>query len=200
MRSSVLVLALGAFACGSSSDDDSGMNQSPIDSNSGEDNVAGDDDATNGDTLDPNDTESGDPSLGSSLRPACEVGEFMSEAESCAFVVGNLCFETAEQACDCDGCGLDSCTIMESFPAQVACEQEEVEIENPCEDTEQYYEPGCDEGMPEIEAGCFVPCRDDSDTSCADGASCTLVSINPCVCNDGDVCCDACGAQAFVCL
>jgi len=42
-------------------------------------------------------------------------------AETCGFVVNGCCYATAALACHVAGCGEDTCTILESFPAQVRC-------------------------------------------------------------------------------
>lgn len=42
-------------------------------------------------------------------------------AETCGYVVNGCCYATAALACHVAGCGEDTCTILESFPAQVRC-------------------------------------------------------------------------------
>lgn len=44
------------------------------------------------------------------------------DAEGCNFRVTGCCYETAEQACAAAGCAMSSCSILESYPAQVRCE------------------------------------------------------------------------------
>ena len=42
-------------------------------------------------------------------------------AETCGYVVRGCCYATAALACHVAGCSEESCTIVESFPAQVSC-------------------------------------------------------------------------------
>lgn len=56
--------------------------------------------------------------------------------------------------------------------------------------------PGCDPGVTVV-TGCF-PAADCID--CGDGASCETVSYNPCPPVENGPVCDACGAEAKVCL
>lgn len=55
---------------------------------------------------------------------ACEGGRLQdpSSSDACDFIVGGYCFEDAEAACACAGCGGDACLILESYPAQIACQ------------------------------------------------------------------------------
>lgn len=43
------------------------------------------------------------------------------DAEGCNFRVSSCCYSVAAHACAAAGCAEDRCTIMESYPAQVAC-------------------------------------------------------------------------------
>ncbi len=65
------------------------------------------------------------------------------------------------------------------------------------------FEPGCGDGTPAytpITAGCYQECTGADDTSCEGGLACARTVINPCVCVDSEVCCGACGADAWLCL
>jgi hypothetical protein len=42
--------------------------------------------------------------------------------EGCDFRVGDECYDNADAACDAAGCPRQSCQILESYPAQIACE------------------------------------------------------------------------------
>ena len=60
--------------------------------------------------------------------------------------------------------------------------------------------PGCSEGeTPDFEPGCYESCETEG-AVCASGGICTTVTYDPCVCPDSEICCNACGAQALVCL
>ena len=63
-------------------------------------------------------------------------------------------------------------------------------------DSCSWVEPGCDrpEGYNE-RTGCFAGCE--ADVSCAAGSHCETLWTNPCW---GDMMCDACGAEASVCV
>ena len=43
------------------------------------------------------------------------------DAQGCDFRVAGCCYSLAAHACAAAGCTEDRCTIMESYPAQVAC-------------------------------------------------------------------------------
>src|SRR4051812_27292050 len=88
------LLALGVGACGSSAEPPLGESEQPITADDGDESA----DACAGGT-----PAQGDPA------PSCQV------------VAHGLCFETAEAACACAGCGSDECLIAESFPAQAFC-------------------------------------------------------------------------------
>lgn len=104
----------GALACGSSGDPIGG-NPQPI---------TGDDDA--------------DPAA------ECAGGIPVSTGgEQCQVIGGGLCFTTAEAACACAGCSLDTCAIAESFPAQAFCQSDEP-VSHPDEPvSDGDGEPGC---------------------------------------------------------
>ena len=57
----------------------------------------------------------------------------------------------------------------------------------------RWLEPGC--GEPAATAGCY-PAEDCVEGSCGDGQACTTVTYDPC----WNAACDACGAEALVCL
>jgi hypothetical protein len=44
-----------------------------------------------------------------------------TNAASCQVVARGLCFDNAEDACACAGCGSDECALAESFPVQAFC-------------------------------------------------------------------------------
>ncbi|MEM9190959.1 MAG: hypothetical protein AAGF12_17370 [Myxococcota bacterium] len=70
-----------------------------------------------------------------------------------------------------------------------------------CVPTESYFEPGCADGTERlITAGCYQPCMGPNDRSCPMGTRCQATITNPCVCEPGAPCCDACGAETFLCL
>ncbi len=82
-----------------------------------------------------------------------------------------------------------------------------VELSEPCDSCEgiadagtcaansacRWLEPGCDE--PAVSAGCY-PADDCTEGSCGDGQTCTTASYDPC----WNAACDACGAEALLCL
>ena len=100
------------------------------------------------------------------------AGETFPDADGC-------------NTCTCEADGSISCTTMDCPPTV-------------CDDGFAWYEPGCggEEGMPVIEAGCYAPCEG---TPCESGL-CQLTDINPCICEEGMDCCDACGAHKWLCL
>lgn len=69
----------------------------------------------------------------------------------------------------------------------------------------QYFEPGCGEAPPTAEqftpfaAGYYVSCEV-SGLPCPGGGVCRLVTVNPCPCSPGAICCDACGRGQRLCL
>jgi hypothetical protein len=42
--------------------------------------------------------------------------------ENCPFRVGDACYDTSEAACAAAGCAVDSCRILESYPARIRCD------------------------------------------------------------------------------
>ncbi|MFO0762355.1 MAG: hypothetical protein U0359_38300 [Byssovorax sp.] len=71
-----------------------------------------------------------------------------------------------------------------------------------CAAPEVYAEPGCgsaSNGQSALPgAGCFVPCETEGE-ACSSG-TCRRAHVNPCVCDVGLGCCDACGAEKLLCL
>jgi len=75
---------------------------------------------------------------------------------------------------------------------------------------EAHFVPGCGEPVhPLPVAGCYETCApsppggpdpEPGGGPCRNGGECVPTSIDPCVCPPGEICCDACGAQAWVCL
>jgi len=64
----------------------------------------------------------------------------------------------------------------------------------------RFYTPGCDDGStPSFAAGCYDACEAAGD-ACDGGGTCTAVTEHPCVCAAGEMCCQACGAEALLCL
>ena len=65
-----------------------------------------------------------------------------------------------------------------------------------------YAEPGCGDatnGQSSLPGpGCFTPCTKEGE-ACASG-TCRRAQVNPCVCEVGLGCCDACGAEKLLCL
>lgn len=56
--------------------------------------------------------------------PADPSGPGASPSEppaDCPFRVADTCYPDADAACNAAGCALDSCRVMESYPAQVSC-------------------------------------------------------------------------------
>jgi hypothetical protein len=93
-----------------------------------------------------------------------------------------------------DGC--NTCTCGEDgnvFCTEMACPDNDK-----CSDGLTYHETGCglEEGMPEIEAGCYGECQG---IPCESGI-CQLTDTNPCICEPGMDCCDACGVNTWLCL
>ena len=89
--------------------------------------------------------------------------------------------------CSCSANGNVACTKMACMPNDCADEPEK-----------EYFEPGCggEAGMPVITAGCYQPC---DGSPCGEGI-CQVTDINPCICEPGMACCDACGAHEYLCL
>jgi hypothetical protein len=52
---------------------------------------------------------------------SCVAPSEPPSAETCGYVVRGCCYTTAALACQAAGCSEESCTILESFPAQVSC-------------------------------------------------------------------------------
>ena len=72
-----------------------------------------------------------------------------------------------------------------------------------CEAPEVYAEPGCDgdTGFATLdEAGCYTSCTGELDDSCPTGTECVEAWTNPCICAEGEDCCDACGGNQWLCL
>lgn len=69
-----------------------------------------------------------------------------------------------------------------------------------CPAGETFHSPGCAEGLGEAldEAGCYASCSEEG--AACEGGTCRTVVINPCVCEPGQACCDACGATAMLCV
>jgi len=66
-----------------------------------------------------------------------------------------------------------------------------------CPFGEIWAEPGCglaSEGAPD--PACYVACS----TGCPEGTVCKTVWLNPCVCPEGETCCDACGGEGEICM
>lgn len=99
------LLALGLYACGSPSEP-LGAREQPF-------SAADDANDTDG-TNDPDDE---------SAASACAEGMTPAEAPDgfCQVTARGLCFDSAESACACAGCGSDVCLLAESFPAQAFC-------------------------------------------------------------------------------
>lgn len=55
-----------------------------------------------------------------------------------------------------------------------------------------WYEPSCTDDT--LEPGCYTPC--DGEGAACEAGTCTLAGVNPCA---GEVC-QACGAEAWLCL
>ncbi|MBN2340426.1 MAG: hypothetical protein JXX29_01045 [Deltaproteobacteria bacterium] len=93
-----------------------------------------------------------------------------------------------------DGC--NSCTCNEDL--SISCTLMECTPEACTGFGQEYFEPGCDDddSMSAIEPGCYFPCEGDI----CSGTVCQAVSINPCVCEEGQDCCEACGATQWLCL
>ncbi len=91
--------------------------------------------------------------------------------------------------CHCEAGGDIVCTMMECVP------------ENPCPDSQERFEPGCggESDLIVIEAGCYEPCNLDPREKCTTG-TCQKTVINPCVCDPGMDCCNACGEEVGLCL
>lgn len=66
--------------------------------------------------------------LGESEQPitgtdpaACAAGTAPEASTNCQVVARGLCFESAQGACACAGCGAEACLLAESFPEQAFC-------------------------------------------------------------------------------
>jgi hypothetical protein len=46
----------------------------------------------------------------------------VASGTSCNWIHGGQCFEEVEDACACAGCDIEDCRVLESYPAQVACD------------------------------------------------------------------------------
>ncbi|HEY8944692.1 MAG TPA: hypothetical protein VIM73_10540 [Polyangiaceae bacterium] len=56
---------------------------------------------------------------------ACSGGVPAANAASntaCNLIHAGQCFGSVEDACACAGCGVEDCRVLESYPAQVACD------------------------------------------------------------------------------
>jgi hypothetical protein len=64
------------------------------------------------------------------------------------------------------------------------------------------FSPGCGSGEEvTIIGGCYRPCSGATDTtSCPAPTICRRTDVNPCECPPGEACCDACGAEQWLCL
>lgn len=62
---------------------------------------------------------------GASEEAAAACGEGVAQANApdgfCQVTARGLCFDNADDACACAGCGSDACILAESFPAQAFC-------------------------------------------------------------------------------
>ena len=104
-----------------------------------------------------------------------------------------IAYETGDTFDAADGC--NSCACMGD--GTVSCT--EMFCGTQCSDpTLTVYEPGCggDEHTRSFDAGCFQSC---SGAPCTSGI-CQLTDVNPCVCEAGMDCCDACGMATWLCL
>jgi hypothetical protein len=67
-----------------------------------------------------------------------------------------------------------------------------------------YASPGCggDQGgiVPLPEPGCYEPCSLEQPDICSAGTYCARTDVDPCICDVGEDCCDACGAESYLCL
>lgn len=57
------------------------------------------------------------------VEPACDEGTAPEATGSCDFLVRGTCFVDADVACACAGCSR-GCLVLESYPAQIACESD----------------------------------------------------------------------------
>lgn len=79
-----------------------------------------------------------------------------------------------------------------------ACDGPEAE---PCPDGLVEVFSGCGEppaGAIFLPDACYEPC-DPADDRCPTGSSCVNVWVDPCVCPEGEDCCDACGSESWLC-
>lgn len=115
----------------------------------------------------------------------------MSCIEGCEY--GGARYEEGESFDALDGCNTCSCAAG----GRVACTEMACPVA-PCDAGLDWYEPGCgiEAGMPTIEAGCYAEC---AGIPCGSGV-CQQTDINPCICDGGLDCCDACGAHTWLCL
>lgn len=70
-----------------------------------------------------------------------------------------------------------------------------------CPAGKAFYSPaGCPEGLgePLEEAGCYASCTEEG--AACEGGTCRTVAINPCPCDPGEACCDACGGALLLCV
>ncbi len=73
--------------------------------------------------------------------------------------------------------------------------------EDPCPAGLEEVFRGCDEapeGTIFLPEACYEPCEPGAD-ACPAGSSCVKVWFDPCVCPEGEDCCDACGAEGYFC-
>jgi hypothetical protein len=69
--------------------------------------------------------EEPNPDLPPSLPPAVRgSGEPVTgePPKDCPFRVKEQCYADRDSACQAAGCALDKCRVMESYPAQIACD------------------------------------------------------------------------------
>lgn len=62
------------------------------------------------------------PYAGAGACAGASARDARGDGRACNATYAGQCFETSEAACACAGCAPARCLVMESFPAQVACE------------------------------------------------------------------------------
>jgi len=159
--------------------------------------------------------------LGESEQPitgtdpaACVAGTAPETSGNCQVVARGLCFESAEAACACAGCGAEACLILESFPEQAFCPSENPGAGDPGDSASSGpgqgsagagstgstghgtpSSPGCGDTNPAQPAACAAGAARDA----ANEAACAFVVHDLCFDDDAAACACA-GCQANQCV
>lgn len=149
-------------------------------------------------------------------QPNCATGTEYAEpgcGENNKFTAG--CFTPCTKNSDCDE--KSECKTVSIKPACAtapqgdavcnACGQQksfcmakDSTTPTQCAAGEEHHTPGCGDTKPAIQAGCFKPCK--ADTDCDSGKTCQDTSVTPSCAKNADpngVVCGACGETIKLC-